>query len=339
VTEDCDLVEEVARIVGYINIPATIPISPLLPVPGIKKDEGVDSAKEYLTSCGLFEVINYAFFDPKDIERFAIAAPDQRSDYVPIINPISKELAVMRTFLAAGVLESLAFNLNRGVKNIKLFEVGKVFFNRAKETLPLESVHLVCALAGKEREYFWRDEFKDFDFFDLKGIIEGLLERFGLSIEVRRTTEAFLNSATSADVFLDGTRIGWIGELRPEVLDVYEIKEKVLCSELDFDIISEKGTDKRAYRAIPRYPAVIRDFSFYVDDSIPVGSLIEIIKGVSPLIISVGVFDIFKKEVRSIAFRVVFQSYEDTLTDEAVNDLQQIIIDRLTEREGIKLRT
>ena len=165
------------------------------------------------------------------------------------------------------------------------------------------------------------------------------MERFSLRLEVRRTTEGFLDGGTSADVFLGGAKIGWIGEFQPKVLDAYGIKEKVFCAELDFDVISGRGTGERTYRPIPRYPAVVRDFSFYVDDSVPVGGLIERIREVSPLIISVGVFDIFKKEVRSISFRVVFQSYEDTLTDESVNDLQQIIIDRLTETDGIKLRT
>jgi phenylalanyl-tRNA synthetase beta chain len=102
----------------------------------------------------------------------------------------------------------------------------------------------------------------------------------------------------------------------------------------------EKGTGERVYKPIPRYPAVTRDFSFYVDDSIPVAELSRKISEVSPLIVSVGVFDIFyKKEVRSISIRVVFQSYEDTLTDESVNSLQQVIIERLTRTEGIRLRT
>jgi phenylalanyl-tRNA synthetase beta chain len=339
IAEYCDLIEEVARIIGYTNIPATIPVSPLLPVPRVKRDDDIDSTKTYLTSCGFFEVINYAFFDPRDIDRFGIAGPDERADYVPIMNPVSRELAVMRTFLAAGVLESVAYNVNRGIRNTRVFEIGKVFFNVVDKALAREAMHLACALTGKEREYFWRDAFKEFDFFDLLGILEGLMERFSLALEVRRTTEVFLNSTTSADVFLDGAKIGWIGELQPKVLDAYDIRENVLCAELDLDVISEKGTGERTYRPIPRYPAVVRDFSFYVDDSVPVGGLIERIKEVSPLIVSVGVFDIFRKEVRSVSFRVVFQSYEDTLTDESVNDLQHIIIDRLTKTNGIKLRT
>jgi phenylalanyl-tRNA synthetase beta chain len=339
ITEYCDLVEEVARIIGYHNIPATIPVSPLLPVNKVKKDEDAVSARDYLTACGFFEIINYAFFSAKDVEKFGITDPDERMNYVPIMNPISKELAVMRTFLAPGVIESLAYNSNRGIKNVRIFETGKVFFDIAGSTLPRETMHLALALSGREREYFWRDSVRDFDFFDLKGIVEGLMERFNLSIRVERTTEPFLDRGTSADIYLDGKKIGWMGEIRSKVLDAYDVKEKVLCGEFDFDVVSEKGTEERTYKSISRYPAVVRDFSFYVDDSLAVGDLVERIREVSPLIVSAGVFDTFKKEVRSVAFRVVFQSYEDTLTDEVVNDLQKIIIDRLTATEGIRLRT
>jgi len=339
VTEYCDLIEEVARIVGFDNIPATVPVSALLPVTRQKKDVDIDSAKTYLTASGFFEMINYAFFDTKDIENFSIGPTDERHAFLPIINPISKDLGVMRTFLAPGILENLAYNLNRGIRNPKVFEIGKVFFNEAQGDLPRENVHLAAAFTGKEREYFWREPFKSLDFFDLKGVLEGLFEAFNLAFEVRPTNEPFLDRGTSADIFVGGAKIGWIGEVRPEVLSLYDIKEKVFCAEADFDRISDAGTEERTYRPIPRYPSMVRDFSFYVDDAVPTRSIVEIIEGVSPLVASVGVFDLFKKEVRSVSFRVVFQSYEDTLTDEAVNELQQVIIDRLKNTEGIKLRT
>jgi phenylalanyl-tRNA synthetase beta chain len=302
-----------------------------------RRDRDADTARRYLASCGFFEVINYAFFDSDDVAKFRIGDKDERTRTVAILNPISKELGVMRTFLTAGVLENIAYNVNRGIKNLKVFVIGKVFFT-GKES-PRESVHLCCALTGKEREYFWREPFKEYDFFDLKGVLEGLLERFSLTFDVRKSDEPFVSGAASADIYLNGTKIGWMGEIIASVPAAYEMKEKVLCAEIDIDIVSEKGTEERVYAQIPRYPAVTRDFSFYVDDAIPVGELIESIKEVSPLIVSVNIFDIFKKEVRSISFRVVFQSYEDTLTDERVNGLQQIIIDRLTKTEGIKLRT
>jgi phenylalanyl-tRNA synthetase beta chain len=332
-----DLIEEVARIYGYDRIPATMPISRLLPVKPTGRDLCIATTKDYFTSAGFFEVINYGFFDQNDIEKFSIREPDERASCVPILNPISKELGVMRTFLGAGLLESLAYNLNRGTKNIRLFEVGKVFFLTAD--LPRESLHACCVMAGKEREYFWRDAFKEFDFFDLKGIIEGLWDRFGRSLQVATTKEPFLDPAKAADVLFEGTKIGWIGQISDEVAEAYEIKEKVLAADLSLNSIVEDGFPEKVYQPIPRYPAVTRDFSFIVDDSISVTTLTEKIKSISPLIVSVGIFDIFKKEVRSIAFRVVFQSFEDTLTDETISDVQQNIIDTLTKIEGIKLRT
>jgi phenylalanyl-tRNA synthetase beta chain len=337
-SEDFDLMEEVARVVGYARISATLPVSPLLPVTRDKKNVDIESATDFMTACGFFEVMNYGFFSAKDVEKFSIAETDGRADYVSIINPISKELGVMRTFLAAGLMENLAYNINRGTKNLGIFEIGKVFFKREPGELPDESLHLCCALTGKQRDYYWRESSKEFDFFDLKGVLEALFDRFNLSLHVRRSDEPFLDRTVSADLFLGDRKIGWAGGLRDNALDAYGIKESVFCAEFDFGMVVERGTTGRSYKPVSRYPAATRDFSFFVDDEIPVAALIDMIEEISPLIASVGVFDIFKKETRSISFRVVFQSNEDTLTDESVNGLHQIIIDRLTKTEGIKLR-
>ena len=334
-----DLIEEVARIVGYDKIPASAPESPLLPVSRERRETAVASSKDYLTACGFFEVINYRFFNLKDIERFHIDGPDERASFLPILNPLSKELGVMRTFLAAGLLENIAFNLNRGTKHLRIFEIGKVFFNAGGAELPRESVHLCCSVTGRERDYFWREPPKELDFFDLKGVLEELLRRFDLPLEVRETEEPFLERKRAADLIVGGTKVGWMGEIREDVRAAYDVGERVWCAELDLDAITERGAGDRTYKPVPRYPAVTRDFSFYVDDEIPVADLMLKIREVSPLITSVGVFDVFRKEVRSISFRVIFQSFEDTLTDEHVNSIQQAIIDRLTETAGIKLRT
>jgi phenylalanyl-tRNA synthetase beta chain len=338
IAEDFDLIEEVARVVGYSNIPPTVPVGPLLPVTQGRLDVDIDTAKELLTGCGFYEVINFGFFSNEDIRKFKIAPEDDRAGCVTIMNPISKELNVMRTFLAAGVLENLAYNINRGTRNFGIFEVGKAFFESRQNDLADEQVHLCCALTGKEREYFWRDSPKVYDFFDLKGVIETLLGRFGLTLRVAKSTESFLDFTASADLFVGDVKIGWAGQMSDEILSSYDIKERVIAAEIDFGAVSNMGTSERSYVPIPRYPAVTRDFSFCVESSVTVDNIIQTIKRTSPLIVSVGVFDLFKKEVTSISFRVVFQSYEETLTDETVNELQQTIITRLTQNEGIKLR-
>ena len=334
--EFMDIVEEVARVVGYENVPATVPISRLMPVRQEKMSLCVGLVKRYLVSCGFYEAINYGFFSEKDIASFLIPEGDTRSRYVSILNPISQELGVMRTLLSPGLLESLAHNINRGIKHLKMFEVGKVFYKA--EPLPEEPVYAGCVLTGKEREYFWRGASPELDFFDLKGVLEGMLDCFGLSLEVKRSEEPFLNRHNASGVFVGDVKAGWAGELKQEVLAAYGIEQKVYAAEVDLTILAERGLTERKYQPIPRYPSVVRDFSFIVEAGTSVGSLVDKIKTVSPLIISVGVFDLFKREKTSVAFRVTFQSLEDTLRDETVNELQEIIIRELTQIEGVKLR-
>jgi phenylalanyl-tRNA synthetase beta chain len=216
--------------------------------------------------------------------------------------------------------------------------MGKVFFAGC-ETVPQEYPALCFAMTGKERDYFWRDASPEYDFFDIKGVVEGLAARLGLNFSFVRSDEPFLNKGKAADILLEGIKIGWLGEIDDKVLRSYDIEQKVYCAELRFDIIIQKGFTDIQYKAIPRYPQVTRDFAFLVDEAVPVATLIEQIEKISPLIISVGVFDMFKKETKSIALRVVFQSYEETLTDETVNALQDVIIQKVTNIQGVTLRT
>ena len=336
--EYIDIIEEVARIYGFDHIPATTPVGASQAHKREKSSVYLKSVKEYFTACGFFELINFAFFSVKDIENFAIQPSDERFVGVPIMNPISKDYEVMRTFIAPNVLKGIAYNLNRGARNLRFFEAGKVFFTGCEE-LPLEYPAICFAMTGKERDYFWRDPCPEYDFFDVKGILEGLTARLGLSVSFVRSNEPFLNRSTSADVLLEGAKVGWLGEIEEKVLRSYDIEQKVYCSELRFDIMMQKGFTDVQYKAIPRYPQVTRDFAFLVDDTVVVATMIEQIETISPLIVSVGVFDMFRKETKSIALRVIFQSYEETLTDETVNALQEIIIQKVTNIPGVTLRT
>ena len=336
--EYIDIIEEVARIYGFDHIPATTPVGASQAHKREKSSVYFKSVKEYLTACGFFELINFAFFSVKDIENFTIQPSDERFVGVPIMNPISKDYEVMRTFIAPNVLKSIAYNLNRGARNLRFFEAGKVFFTGCEE-LPLEYPAICFAMTGKERDYFWRDPCPEYDFFDVKGVLEGLTARLGLSVSFVRSNEPFLNGSTSADVLLEGAKVGWLGEIEEKVLRLYDIEQKVYCSELRFDIMMQKGFTDVQYKAIPRYPQVTRDFAFLVDDTVVVATMIEQIETISPLIVSVGVFDMFRKETKSIALRVIFQSYEETLTDETVNALQEIIIQKVTNIQGVTLRT
>lgn len=336
--EYADIIEEVARIYGYDRIPATTPANASHSQKREKSGIFFKNAKDYFTACGFYELINFAFFSLKDIENFAISASDDRFLAVPIMNPISKDYEVMRTFIAPNILKAVAYNLNRGARNLRFFEMGKVFY-AGHDTMPREYPSICLAMTGKEKDYFWRDACPEYDFFDIKGVLEGFETRFKVKFDFVKSNEPFLKEGRSADVLMERMKIGWVGEIEDNILSIYNIEQKVYCAELRFDIIMQKSITDIQYKAIPRYPQVTRDFAFLVEDTVPVTTMLEQIKTISPLITSIGVFDMFKKETKSIALRVVFQSYEETLTDETVNALQEIIIQKVAGIPGVKLRT
>ncbi len=340
INEYIDLIEEVARIHGFEHIPVTMPVITVQPQKKSEKERCSGLAKDYLISAGFYELINFSFAGVSDIENFLLPPSDERASYVSIMNPLAKDYAIMRTLITPGILKSVAYNINRGSKNLRFFEMGKVFIPDPGKDLPYEYPSISLVMTGRERDYFWREQVPEDDFFDLKGVIEGLMERLGIGFALERSKEPFLNVSRAGDIILDnGVKAGWVGELKNEVAASYEIEQKVYCAELRFDIILQRGLDRVQYKAIPRYPQASRDFSFFAEDSVPVADLVEIIKKVSPLIRHVGVFDMFRKETRSIALRVIFQSFEDTLKDERVNELQETIIKELTSIKGVTLRT
>ena len=335
--ETSDVIEEISRIHGFEHIPDTSPVTVLKAQKLTIKDRSLNTVREYCLGTGFFEIINFSFFSTRDIELFRIPDDDERSRCVPIMNPISRDWGVMRTMMMPAVLKSMAYNINRGAKNLRFFEKGKVFFQDGPRNIREETL-LCFALTGKEKEYSWKEKYTDYDYFDMKGIVEGLIERLGANCEFSPATEPFLDQGCSADVIIDGVRAGWIGSIRDDILKAYEIEQTIYCAELRFDIILQKGNLTLQYKPIPRFPQATRDFSFFVDDSVPIAALVKKIKDISPLIVSVGIFDMFRKEMRSVSIRVVFQSYEETLTDEQVSSLQQKIIGEMTNIDGISLR-
>lgn len=337
INEYIDIIEEIARIYGYEHIPATTPVTAIKPLKRDNSENYIGIAKDYFISAGFNESINFAFFSLKDVDNFFIKHPDDRASCIEIMNPISKEYEVMRTFIAPGLLKNIAYNLNRGSKNLRFFETGKVFYLNA-DVHPVEYPAVCFVMSGREREYFWRESYPEYDFFDIKGILEGFAKCFGLNISLRKSVEPFIKPNKSGDVFVNDLKIGWIGEIRDEVLELYEIEQNVYCAELRLDVIRKISNPVLQYSPIPKYPQIVRDFSFLITDKTAVSYIMDKIKAVSPLIIDVGVFDIFKKDVRSVSFRVVFQSFEDTLKDETVNALQDTIIKEITNIDGVILR-
>ncbi|HEX2966267.1 MAG TPA: hypothetical protein VHO84_10790, partial [Syntrophorhabdaceae bacterium] len=338
INEPADIIEEISRIHGYEHIPATRPVTMVRSQKRTRQDMLIEKIRSFCVAGGFYEIINFAFASVRDVENFHIPTSDVRSKMVQIMNPISREFSHMRTLIAPGVLKSMAYNLNRGAKNLKFFERGKIFVADEGQ-LPTEKTAVCFAITGKEREFYWREKFTDFDFFDIKGIIEGFMDTLGANVSFNRGNEPFLNPVRSADVYVDCRKVGWVGQMAEDVLKAFDIEQPVYCAEVELEPLLHAGNFEIAYQQIPRYPQVTRDFSFYVSDTVLIGSLLHSIKALSPLITSVGIFDMFRKETRSAAIRVTFQSFEETLKEETISLLQEAIIKMLSSTEGISLRT
>ena len=215
----------------------------------------IDAAKTYLAAAGFFEVINYGFFGVKDIENFhLLRRPTSAHPSCPYSTRYRKSWASCAPSLPRACSKTSPTTRNRGTKNLRIFEVGKVFFRSDGSVLPRESMHLACAISGKEREYFWRDAVKEFDFFDLKGVLEGLFERFNLRLRVVKAESPFLESAEAADLFADDRKVGWIGALRDSVRAAYNADETVWCCELDLDVLGQcrdPGKGLRTHTPLP----------------------------------------------------------------------------------------
>ncbi len=341
ITREIDLIEEIARLYGYDNIPTTLPsvsMSTELTSHG-KKVQG--KFKEIFTADGFYEVINYSFEDHEMLSLFS------KEEALGILNPLSKEGSVMRTSLLPGLIRNTVLNLNRQEQDVKLFEVGKVFFSEGQENLPVEITKIAAAATGRRQPEFWDRE--EFDFFDFKSILEKGFAALSVAENVtfRSASEiGFLHPGKSAVVMVGGEDAGFIGELHPDLGEKLEISKRLYVCEIDLDRITavSKETVKK-FKPLPRFPSVRRDIALIVDEETPANSILEEIDKVgSGLIEDAEVFDVFtggpvETGKKSVAVSLHLRAADKTLTEEEINKVQEKTLKKLQLALGAELRT
>ncbi|HWP93024.1 MAG TPA: phenylalanine--tRNA ligase subunit beta [Thermodesulfobacteriota bacterium] len=341
-TREIDLIEELARHYGYNRIPATLPVIPMMTA-GLQRQKFLENrVKEILISSGFLEVINYSFEDPSLLGLFNGTAP------LRILNPLSNEGSVMRTNLLTGIIKNVILNLNRQAQDIRLFETGKVYIPR-EYGLPKEITTIAAAATGRRQPELWDKE--EFDFFDLKGILERIFEAFSISDKIRLMDSAsstginFLHPGKSARILVEDEEAGYLGEIHPDYREKLEISKRIYLFELDLEKLYAASDDaKKQFTHLPKFPSVRRDIALVVDEDIPVGRiLVELRKVESDLIEEVNVFDVFKggtvdKGKKSVAISMILRSADRTLTDEEVEDVQIKGLNRLQSVFGAQLR-
>lgn len=336
-----DLVEEVARLIGYDKIPTTLMAEPLPRQERNRPLELEEEVRDILVGCGLSEVITYSL---TSLEAGAKLDPDSSPEgYLHIANPLSRERSVLRRLLLPGLLETVAENLKHQ-ERVAIFELGRVYLPAGKGERPLEPRRLGLALAGPRGELSWHAKPWAMDFFDLKGIIEELLRRLGLEGRFERANHLSFHPGRAAKLLIGREEVGLLGELHPRVRENFELEEPVLAAELDLEAILARAAPIGRYRPLPQFPAVLRDLAVVVDEAIPAERVAQVIRGAGgELLRELVLFDLYQgppipQGKKSLAFRLRLQAEERTLTDEEADGLRARIEARLAEELGAELR-
>ncbi len=343
VLQPADLVEEVARIYGYDRMPLTLLSSSL---PAYKPQpllELKDKVKDILVSSGMQEVITYSLTKPER-ERMAYVEPAAApTPALRLANPLSSEQEYLRTSLRAGLLATLGANQRHTEGGIHIFEVGRVFLPREKD-LPEEKEMLAGILCGPRNEPSWNTPNETLDFYDAKGLVENLLHSLDGEAQFADGKDANLLEGRTSQIKLQGTPIGVVGEVHPSVLQAFDISGAVYLFEIDLAaLLHHFSVTQKKYAPLAKFPGATRDIAVVVNAKVTSQEVRDII-ATSPLVDKVLLFDVYSgdkipKGKKSLAWRITWQSYDRTLTDEEVNQAQQEILDKLAQQLGAMLRS
>ncbi len=345
-SRDVDLYEEVARLVGYDEIPITFPTKK----GGSESEDASRRARgvisEILRGLGFFEVINYSFISSEFCNRLGLPDTDPRRNTVRIINPLSEEQVLLRTTLIPGLLDSLRRNQSFQVMDLGLFEVGKIFFKDTSQDLPDEKFAIGGLLAGKRNDVSWSRKSEDTDFYDIKGLVESLLEGLNVSEPVFTPDDipAYYNQAHAASVSAGGLALGHLGKLTDEVSEAFNLKEVPFIFELSLEALMGGMSGARSFKALPRYPAISRDQALVLDRSVDADRILDFITGLKrEFLAEVSLFDYYegrqlKPGLKSLAFRFLYRAPDRTMTDEEVSVIHQNIIDQILKAFKAEIR-
>ena len=342
VTREIDLIEEIARVYGYDNIPTTLPKGDIpVPTPN-PKAEVHKRIKHFLLSSGMIEAVNYSFCAPTCFDRIRLNPDDPLRNTLQLRNPLSPEMSVLRTTLTPGLLANAQHNRNHQIDTIALFEIGSVFVHDGEEKEP---ERVAGVLAGQIGEGVYSNPHRSPDFFDIKGLVEGMLEVCGIvGWTLQKTDIPTFHPGRNAEVLLGDRRIGVFGEVHPEVIENYDLPYKAYLFDCDLEGLADVATFAKRFEPISIYPKVARDLAIVVDKRIlsdmPT-KLIYTTGGGS--VDSVRLFDVYEGEQvpegkKSLAYTITYHSATETLTDKAVNALHDEVVKCLNRELGAELR-
>ena len=346
INEPIDLVEEIGRIWGYNRMPSTLIKDELPPQRGNENIEFNDKVRDILTGCGLDEVITYSIINIEDEAKlFQNKPPFKREGYIKLLNPLSTDRAYLRKTLIPNLLHTIKDNLR--FEKVAIFEIGSLYLPQNNKLLPNEPFYLGIAMTGPKEKRSWlsKDE-KIMDFFDIKGVIEALFTHLDiLDVIWEPSDENYLSPGRGAKIIINGEVVGNVGELHPEIALSFDLPEQpILISEINLEKLRSKMKRRKTIIPISPYPPVYEDLAFVVDEGVSAYQLKEEIhKAGAPLLKEVEVFDLFvgkqiPKGKKSIAFSLIFQAENKTLSSDETKRFREKIIKALNKKFGAELR-
>lgn len=330
-----DIAEEVARFFGYDNIPTTLPHGASTMGKISFKQRIEDVAGEIAQFCGFSQAMTYSFESPKVFDKLKLAADSPIRKTVVISNPLGEDFSIMRTLPLNGMLNSLSTNYNRRNKDVKLYELAKVYLPVEGEDLPDERVQFTLGFYGEG------------DFFTMKGVVEEFLEKVGMGTKPQYAPEAgkeFLHPGRQANIIYKNAVIGYMGEVHPDVADTYGIGERAYIAVIDLPTVTQMASFDRKYEGIAKFPAVTRDISMVMQKSVLVGDVEKVIeKRGGKLLESYRLFDIYEgaqiqEGFKSVAYTISFRAKDRTLEDKDIQPIMEKILKDLSNM-GIELRS
>jgi phenylalanyl-tRNA synthetase beta chain len=344
-----DLMEEIARLYGYDQIPTTFPrISPQSMKPETNR-LWRNRIKTLMTGLGFSEAVNYSFVESKTADLLQLPPEDVRRKSVEILNPLSEDQARMRTMVLPGLLKNMHRNLSQQVNDLKLFEIAKVFIHHDPEGLPEEIEFLTGLWTGTRNPASWHDSRTSCDFYDMKGAVEGLFSALHLTGAGFRKTKkqdcVYTRPGYSATMEIGGAPVGIIGELHPGVLKNYGLKQTAYIFEINLEALYPLIPQTTEAVLLPKYPWVQRDFTLIVDQRMESRDILNGILGLKePLVEAVHLFGMFEgKQIpegkKSLSFRIRYRSENRTLADEEINVVHKVIADKIISQFDASLPT
>ena len=347
VTEEIDLVEEIARLHGFDTIPTTWPVASII-TEELESSRAIESRIRSCLACsGLNEIISYSFTSPADIQALGFEQNDRRLSMVKVQNPLTEDQSVMRTSLVPSLLRTVARNHARRNLDLKLFETGTTFIDQGSEKQPVEEKRVACVMTGRRMPAGWAWNDDQCDLFDIKGVMEDMLEKLNIDASIKPETPDdpfYINGASITVSTEDGAVLGTAGEVSPPVLKAFDISSPVYLFDFSLHALEQASNPVREFKRLARHPAVELDLAMVLKDHVRAADIMHFIQDNVPAFLEKAeIFDVYAGKpipagYKSIAVRFTYRADDRTLSDHEVNAVHQPLVDEILKKFDAELR-